>query len=141
MFVNVAFLVVGENLDPASVTEYLQIQPTRAQKKGDIRPGINKKSFTAKHGSWAYSLELENGDWQGVNIVVGELAKKIGEHIKCMPSFSGATNTWVDILIQIGGDEKSDGAANFRLSSETMQILAETKLPVEFTIYINDDAD
>jgi Domain of unknown function (DUF4279) len=139
MYITLALCVVGEELDPQCVTNYFGISPTEKQKKGDLKPRGDRPPFVVRKGAWSYSVTQTEGDWESIDTMIKELDSYFNGSLVNVPDFTGATYTRIDLLIQINNNEKNDGAANFKLGAEAMQILAKTNLPLEFTVYIDDE--
>lgn len=66
------------------------------------------------------------------------LMRALEINIANVRNFSDATYSRFDLLISVKPDEKCDGAANFKFSAETLQILSKSNLPLEFAVYIDN---
>src|SRR5437773_12569053 len=71
--ISVAIYLRGTDLDPKVVSGILGIEPSRAQKRGQLKPGSRK--FVAKIGTWVLKIA---SDSRSVESMIDELLQKVG---------------------------------------------------------------
>lgn len=132
---HVTFGIRGDELNPASVSEELEIQPTSAWRKGDVHLG----SSGEKKKPW--------GAW-GLNTTALTSSASIRDHIECilqqlMPHrlrldrYLSDANYNVSIYVWYVGSEGADG---YTVPGESIRDLGSLCNEINFTFSL-DDAD
>lgn len=129
--VAVSLRVIGDDLDPAVVSNLLACPPTKAYCKGDALPGRSRR--VARTGVWIL---------RGVDDSPGGIDEKIGRLLDRVSSDSAAWTALApyrkDVFCGLFLNQWNRGGW---LSPELMQRLAERGLRLELDIYGAEEGD
>jgi hypothetical protein len=128
-FISVAISLRGYELNPDHVSQVLGIQPSRAQKNGEFKPGSTK--FIAKIGLWAISSKSNS---RSISKVVGELFKKIGNPPTRLDEIEGVEDAYLDVFVPLSHRGKVDKTLEFVLTKRQISKLSQLGLSTFFTI-------
>lgn len=126
--ISVAILLRGNELDPASVSKIVGIQPTQSQKKGGFKPGSTK--FIAKFGMWALKVKSET---RPLLELIDELFKQIGDPPTPLNSIEGVEDARLDIFFALE-DAETKETVEFALTKDQIKRLNQLGLSLCATV-------
>ena len=126
----VSFRVMGENLDPGSVSRALGVEPTESHKAGSERPSSGGRKYSPfREGIWCLTSTLGEK---------ATLDEHLDELLSCLSSRRPALNALKnqgfrqDIFV---GVFSSDGNTGFTVSTSIETRLLQLGLKLNFDIY------
>jgi hypothetical protein len=120
--------LLGDELDPDTITQALGVPSTYARRQGEVLPGADPRTKPAKEGVWSFSVNFEHDS------VDDELAQMIARLNRVnIPALPNVVDAYVDVFVasEGKGDETS-----FELSSETIRLLAQCEVPLRVTVVL-----
>ena len=124
----VSLLIDGDDLVPAEVTKTLRSSPQLGVVKGQAYLVTDGRTIEAKTGMWQF-----RGDWESSP----HLDRQIGDILSALTSDISA---WKEITtrfhchISIAG-YFHDWTGGMKLSPDTLKLLADRSLPIDFDLY------
>ncbi|MEW5883894.1 MAG: DUF4279 domain-containing protein [Armatimonadota bacterium] len=129
----VDFIISGESLDPAAISQLLGLSPDEQQRRGDKHIGPSGKQYADhKVGLWLINSGLaEDGSFQDH---VESLLKRIS---RSSAQFADLKRRGFDVYIFVGAYiSKGNGAIS--LNADVMRRLSALGIDVDFDIYSDD---
>jgi hypothetical protein len=118
----------GEALDPDEVTALLSQPPTKAWRKGDVRPLRSGGEWRERRGSWRRSVERRTpGD---LDAQVEELLSDLTQDLKVWKALTERFQA--DVFCGLFMQEWNEGIT---VSAETLSALGSRGLTLNFDIY------
>ncbi len=125
----------GEDLDPEEITRMLGKNPTKSERKGDVI--VNSKTGnkrTARVGVWLYGVERKQpGD---LDAQISEIFGALSNDLKIWEKLSKKYRA--DVFVGIFMHYENEGVS---LAPETLKMLAERNLLIDFDIYYYGDSE
>ena len=128
-------------MDPKRITNALGIAPTNSKVKGEKIMSPRGTERIVKKGYWEWKIKKDCADSEeerddaGMLVQLDRLVSEFGvTFCNVMPILSSQLNcdySWIDIHVIADQD---DSSVSFPLSVESMKILSETRLLVNFTV-------
>lgn len=128
--ISVGIYLYGDNLDPKYVSQTLGVEPTKSQKKGEVKTtGVNRES-SATSGFWIKEFILKN--------------KKTEEHLDDLSAclkrmrtleiskIKNVEHAHLDVYVGTGIFNNS-AQASFVISDNIMSILSKANIPLMIT--------
>jgi len=123
--------IYGDDLDPAEVSAVLQVEPTRAHRKGDRR---HPQSPAARKGAWLLSVEARAPE--GPSDCLQELLAKVSPD----PATWAKLHSEYEIRVSVGIFIEAWNRG-FELPARVLEALALRSLNLDFDIYADDGSD
>jgi Domain of unknown function (DUF4279) len=125
--ISLAFRIFGDDLEPQEVTSMLGIQPTTSYLKGGIRKG-KRRDYAWKTGGW-----LLERDFKGVDVdsAIKTILSELPNDLSCWRRIDERFT--MDLYFGLWMSTTNDG---FHLDPDTIALLADRRLTVDFDIYI-----
>lgn len=130
----VSLMINGDDLVPAEVTVILGASPQLGVMKGEGLLAVYGKMIEAKTGMWQFG-----GDWESpphldrqISNILSALTddisvwREITDRFYCYISIGGYLNDWT------GG---------MTLAPDTLKLLSDRRLPIDFDLYAPDVSD
>lgn len=134
MQISVTVRVSGDSLVPEEITSILHVTPHVARRKGDVRMSSSGKEIVSKFGLWTWKSE-DVSEALTINDHINRLQVTFAHAYASLGNLPHAENTWVDICIVKSDGEEGDARVEFLLDANSIAILHDVGLPIEFTIY------
>jgi hypothetical protein len=128
--IEVAIYLRGGALDPDHVTKALGVAPSRSQFSGEKRISASGKESVTKIGVWVLVSEPDS---TSVSTAISNLASKIPMNGPRMNEIAGVQEAYVDVFIAVDARSDGEGAAEFQLGREDVEMLNKIGLEVRFT--------
>ena len=123
----VSLYLKGLNLNPTTVSKILDVDPTRAQRKGETWETSSGRIVTYRIGMWSFCLESDEGNLSDLINQILEVFK--GKEISLLDDIE---ESYWDIFL--AKDVDKEGATfTSELSPDFLTMLAEFGLPVRLT--------
>ena len=126
----VALYLRGELLDPEQVTKHVRITPSKTQKKGDVQVTPTGHKVVAKHGLWAFLVELDS---PSLNEHIAQLASSLTSELH-FSSITDVEEAYIDIFMAITSDSDGDASCELEVSPTSLKFLAELGLTVRISV-------
>lgn len=127
-FVRVWFRIIVDDLEPEEVTEYLEVEPTRTYKKGDLYKVFKKTRRTR----WAYRIETEKRG--GVIIALKQMEEIFSSKMEKLIELKQKHNAKYSIDIMVSITNKRIPEVEFSRSIVKFAAALEADIPVSVEI-------
>jgi hypothetical protein len=130
----VSLRILGDDLQPAEITQLLNCEPTHSQIKGEIIRHASGRERLVKFGGWwldASRAEPEDLDGQ-IRWLMSQVSDDLGIWQHLTTSYD--VNLFCGLFMQSGNDGLS-------LSPETMLVLGKRGIELDLDIYGPDDEE
>jgi len=124
----VALLIVGDDLIPAEVSAMLGGSPQFAVAKGEQFLAKHGKKVEAKTGNWQFG-----GGWESPSYLDRQINELLSALTNDMSRWREVTNRYHSYL-SVGG-YFNDWTGGMTLSPDTLRLLADRNLPIDFDLY------
>jgi len=129
LLISVAIYLRGHRLNPDHVTQTLNVQPSRSQKKGGFKPGSTR--FVAKIGMWTLKVKSNS---RSIAELINELFQKIGNLPVRLDEIEGVEDACLDIFVPLSKNGKIDETLEFVLTKSQIVKLSQLGLSACFTV-------
>jgi hypothetical protein len=119
----------GYHLDPDYISQVLQIQPSRSQKKGRLKAGSTR--FVAKIGMWAIDVKSE---LRPISELIEELFQTIGNPPMRLDELEGVEDAHLDVFFAKDDENRGVETVEFALSQPQVARLGQLGLSVCVTV-------
>ncbi|WP_311268280.1 DUF4279 domain-containing protein [Sphingobium sp. WCS2017Hpa-17] len=124
----VSLLIDGDDLIPAEVTAILGATPQLGVAKGEAFLATHGKMMEAKTGKWQFG-----GDWESPPNLDRQINDVLCVLTKDMSAWTEITNRF-HCYISIGG-YFNDWTGGMTLAPNTLKLLSDRSLPIDFDLY------
>jgi hypothetical protein len=124
--------IFGDDLQPDEITRLLKCQPSKAELKGQVIKYPSGRKRTVKHGNWrlvADDAEPGNIDAQ-IRWILSQTSNDLDIWKRLVQTYD------IDMFCGVFMDSSNDG---FSLSPETLLMLGERGIEIDFDIYDASD--
>ncbi|UVD57531.1 DUF4279 domain-containing protein [Rhizobium sp. Pop5] len=125
----------GDNLDPASVTQFLGVNPEAQWKAGEERSLASGATARARTGMWTLSAALSNYD---VSEALNRLVNALGRNFPGVLSLPGIESGYADIFVCISRD-MSDAGYTVKLHNTDIASVSDAGLDIQLTVSVDED--
>lgn len=106
----VAIYLRGDRLNPSDVSEILGIEPSRFQKKGELKSGSEK--YVAKLGLWMLKAQTNS---TSISDQIGELLEKLKMLQTRLDQIEGVEEASLDIFIPMDKEVQNSQTVHVKL--------------------------
>lgn len=132
----VSIYLLGDELNPDSVTVLLGVEPNESHRKGKRWTTSTNKEVIERTGIWVVSAKTTSND---LHRVLGDVTSKIDENAPLLKELAGVDEAYLDVFIAIDADTDGGGTCEFELSPQDLAELGRLELPVRFTVTVVPD--
>ena len=129
----VSIYLLGDELDPDSVTALLGLKPDEFHRKGKRWTTSTNREVIERTGIWVVSAKTTSND---LNRVIGDVASKIDANAPFLMQLPGVEEAFLDVFIAIDADTDGGGTCEFELTPQDVAELTRLGLPVRFTVTV-----
>jgi hypothetical protein len=125
--VEVAIYLCGKRLQPAHVSQVLNLQPSKSQTKGG--PTCHSTKFIAKVGLWALVAQSHS---TVVSDHIEELLKKIGSPPTPLDEIDGVEAAQMDVFVAVEDDDEK--TIQIVIPRSQLKEIVQLGLSAQFTL-------
>jgi Domain of unknown function (DUF4279) len=127
---SVTLLIHGDDLVPDELTSVMGRQPRTGVRKGECFKGHNGRSVTARTGMWQIGTGYREPP--SIDEQITELLKSLPERSDLWHDLTARFDCYVTVGVYFANDSWTGGII---LQPQTLRMLAERGLPIDFDMY------
>jgi hypothetical protein len=132
MLISVELVVLGDHLQPGTITTLLGVEPQAANALGDTWTSPQGKIYVKKVGRWRWGVS-EDTQEADLSTLVVRFCEKLKHATKVVSQLPAAERTWIDVFVCHEPEKDTSAEVEFSLSPAALRALCSLELPIEFT--------
>jgi hypothetical protein len=129
--IQLTIIFKGDLLKPSILTEKIGTAPTKSHEKGKRWITSSGAEVVEKTGLWRLSMRDDVG--AGLSSLVKSLGAAVSGRCEQLNQLPGVDSACLDVLVMIPADEDGGGTCEFALDKDSVFVLEEIGLPINFT--------
>jgi hypothetical protein len=125
----IAIYLRGDQLKPDHISEVLGLQPSRCQKKGELRAG--SKTVISKIGVWTLIAQTDS---PSITDHIDELLRTLRAPPMPLDQIDGVEEAYLDIFVALEQEHDQQETVEVMLSKTYTQALNRLGLGLQFTV-------